>query len=85
MSEFKVTLARIEAVEEGEQGKQIRAVFHIERDVISFNVPIYLRARDFDNSEMVKAARNSLHRMFVKPGLFNALDAVRSERVSERA
>jgi hypothetical protein len=41
-------------------------VFHIERDVISFNVPIYLRARDFDNSEMVKAARNSLHRMFVE-------------------
>ena len=34
MSEFKVTLARIEAVEEGEQGKQIRAVFHIERDVM---------------------------------------------------
>ena len=32
MSEFKVTLARIEAVNEGEQGKQIRAVFHIERD-----------------------------------------------------
>ena len=70
MSEFKVTLARIEAVDEGEQGKQqgkqIRAVFHIERDLIGFNVPIYLRARDFDNSEMVRAARNSLHRMFVE-------------------
>jgi hypothetical protein len=25
-----------------------------------------LRARDFDNSEMVQAARNSLHRMFVE-------------------
>ena len=36
MSEFKVTLARIEAVDEGEQGKQIRAVFHIERDLIGF-------------------------------------------------
>ena len=34
MSEFKVTLARIEAVEDDEQGKQIRAVFHIERDVM---------------------------------------------------
>ena len=41
-------------------------MFHIERDLISFNVPIYLRARDFDNSEMVQAARNSLHRMFVE-------------------
>ena len=65
MSEFKVTLARIERVDEGEQGKQIRAVFHIERDVISFNVPIYLHARDFDNSEIVQAT-NSLHRMFVE-------------------
>ena len=43
-----------------------QAVFHIERDLIGFNVPIYLRARDFDNSEMVRAARNSLHRMFVE-------------------
>ena len=66
MSEFNITLARIEAVDEGEQGKQIRAVFHIERDLIGFNVPIYLRARDFDNSEMVQAARNSLHRMFAE-------------------
>ena len=57
MSEFNITLARIEAVDEGEQGKQIRAVFHIERDLIGFNVPIYLRARDFDNSEMVQAAK----------------------------
>lgn len=66
MSEFKITLARIEAVDKGEQGKHICAVFHIERDLIGFNVPIYLRARDFDNSEMVQAARNSLHRMFVE-------------------
>ena len=66
MSEFKITLARIEAVDEGEQGKQIRAVFHIERGLIRFHVPVYMRASDFDNSEMVQAARNSLHRMFVE-------------------
>jgi hypothetical protein len=62
MSEFKVTLARVEAA----QGKQICAVFHIERGLIGFHVPIYLRARDFDNREMVQGARNSLHRMFVE-------------------
>jgi hypothetical protein len=66
MREFKITLARIEAVDEGEQGKQICAVFHIKRDLIGFDVPIYLRASDFDNSEMVQAAKNSLHRMFIE-------------------
>ena len=66
MHEFKITLARIEEVEEGEQGKQICAVFHIERGLIRFHVPIYMRASDFDNSEMVQAAKNSLHRMFIK-------------------
>ena len=78
MSEFKVTLARIEAVDEGEQGEQIRAVFHIERDLIGFNVSIYLRARDFDNNEMVRAARNSLHWMFVE--LANQTKGVRAQR-----
>jgi hypothetical protein len=66
MHEFKITLARIEEVEEGEQGKQICAVFHIERGLIRFHVPIYMRASDFDNSEMVQAAKNSLHRMFIE-------------------
>jgi hypothetical protein len=66
MSEFKVTLARIEVVEDGEGGKQVCAVFLIERGPIGFHVPIYLRARDFDDSEMVQAARNSLHRMFLQ-------------------
>lgn len=65
MSEFKITLARIEAVEGGAQGKQVCAVFHIERGPIGFHVPIYLHGRDFDDTEVVQAARNSLYRMFV--------------------
>lgn len=64
MSEFNVTLARIEAVAEDEQGTQVCAVFLIERGPIGFHVPIYLFARDFDNTEMVQAAKNSLYRMF---------------------
>ena len=66
MSEFKITLARIEAVKEGKEGKQICAVFHIEHGRIGFQVPIYLRARDFDNTEMVQAAKNSLHQIFAE-------------------
>lgn len=64
MSEFKIKLARIEVFEEGEQGKQVRAVFQIERGPIGFHIPIYLQGRDFDDTEVVQAARNSLYRVF---------------------
>jgi hypothetical protein len=64
MSEFMIKLARIEAFEGGAQGKQICAVFHIERGPIGFHLPIYLQGRDFDDTEVVQAARNSLCRMF---------------------
>lgn len=66
MSKFKVTLARIEVFEEGEQGKQVCAVFQIERGPIGFHIPIYLQGRDFDDTEVVQAARNSLYRMFAE-------------------
>lgn len=66
MGEFKITLARIEACEHDAQGKRIRAVFHIERGPTEFLVPVYLHSSDFDDTEAVRAARNSLHRMFVE-------------------
>jgi hypothetical protein len=66
MSEFKVTLARIEAFEDGERGKRVCAVFHIERGPLGFHVPIYLQGRDFDDAEVMQAARNSLYRMFIE-------------------
>ena len=64
MSEFKIRLARIEAVRGEAEGEQICAVFLIERGPVGFHVPIYLQGRDFDDTEMVQAARNSLYRMF---------------------
>lgn len=64
MSEFKIKLARVEAFDDGTQGKQVCAVFHIERGPIGFHVPIYLQGCDFDDTEVVQAARNSLFRMF---------------------
>jgi hypothetical protein len=39
-------------------------VFQIERGPIGFHIPIYLQGRDFDDTEVVQAARNSLYRMF---------------------
>lgn len=66
MSEFKIKLARIEVFKEAEEGKQVCAVFQIERGQIGFNVPIYLQGRDFDDTEVVQAARNSLYRVFTE-------------------
>lgn len=66
MSEFKFTLARIEAVEPDGLGKQVCAVFYVERGSVGFHVPIFLSARDFDDTEMVKAAKSALHRTFVE-------------------
>jgi hypothetical protein len=65
MSEFKVRLARIEAFGDGEHNKQVCAVFHIERGPLGFHVPIYLQGHDFDDTEVVRAARNTLYRMFL--------------------
>lgn len=58
MSEFKIKLARVEAFDDSAQGK------HIERGPIGFHVPIYLQGRDFDDTEIVQAAKSSLFRMF---------------------
>lgn len=66
MSEFKVTLARIEAVDDGELGQQVRAVFHVERGPIGFHVPIFLPASDFDDTEVVRVAKSALHRLFAE-------------------
>jgi hypothetical protein len=65
MSKFKITLARIEVVEQSECGKQVSAVFHIEHGQIGFHVPIFLSASDFDDTETVQAAKSSLHQMFI--------------------
>jgi hypothetical protein len=66
MTQLKVKLARIEVLKAGAEGKQVCAVFHIKRGPIGFHVPIYLQGRDFDDTEVVQAARNSLYRMFVE-------------------
>jgi hypothetical protein len=66
MSKFKITMARIEVTEQGEQNAQVRITFRIDRAPISFRVPILLNIRDFDDTEMVQVARSALHQIFVK-------------------
>jgi hypothetical protein len=66
MSKFKITVTRIEVDARGKQDEQVRITFQIDRAPISFQVPILLSIRDFDDTEMVRAARNALHRTFVE-------------------
>jgi len=66
MSKFKITVARIEVDARGEQDAQVRITFRIDRAPISFQVPILLSIRDFDDTEMVQAARSALHRTCVE-------------------
>jgi hypothetical protein len=63
MSNFKLTVARIEFMP-GEHEPQVRVTFEIDRAPIRFQVPVLLRVQDFDDSEMILAARNALHQMF---------------------
>lgn len=66
MSKFKIKVARIERVAGAEEDTQVRITFQLDRGLITFQVPIFLSIRDFDDSEMVQAARSTLHRMFVE-------------------
>ena len=63
MGKFKITVARIELVG---RGSQVRITFQIDRPPTCFQVPILLDIGDFDDTEMVQAARSGLHRTFVE-------------------
>lgn len=64
MSEFKIKLTRIEAFEDGEQGRQVCALLQVERGPIGFHVPVFLQSRDFDETGAMRATR--LYRMLVE-------------------
>jgi hypothetical protein len=63
MSKYKIKMARIEAA----AGRwAVCITFQIDHGVLSFQVPIRLNAADYDDTEMVQAARSSLHRTFAE-------------------
>lgn len=68
MSKFRIKVARIEAIAaRGSQaGSQVCITFQIDRGKVNFSVPIFLKARDYDDTEMVQAARSTLHRTFAE-------------------
>jgi hypothetical protein len=61
MSRFRIKVVRIEAAA---QRGQVFITFQIEREKTSFQVPIRLSASDYDDTEMIQAARGMLHGIF---------------------
>jgi hypothetical protein len=66
MNKFRIKVARIEANGEQEQERQVCVTFQLDRRTTSFQVPILLRYDQFDDTEMIQAARNALHRIFAE-------------------
>jgi len=67
-SKFKITnitVARIEETAAEGRSSQVSVTFQIDCVDAPFEVPIVLSKEDFDDTEMVQAARNDLHRIFV--------------------
>jgi hypothetical protein len=66
MSKFKIKVARTETTGRGNRDGKVCITFQIDRGPINFQVPIPLGIKDFDDTEMIQAARNALHRTFVE-------------------
>jgi hypothetical protein len=69
MSKVRIKVARIETTGRRKHDRQVCVTFQINRGLASFQVPIVLNISDFDDTEMVQAARNELHRTFAELAL----------------
>jgi glutathionylspermidine synthase len=66
MHEFKIKVARIEAVTANTTGDQVCVTFEVERGSLRLKIPIMLHLKEFDDTEMIQVARNELHQMFLE-------------------
>jgi hypothetical protein len=66
MNKFKIKVARIETTGRDEQNEQVCVTFQLDRRLTSFQVPVLLGINDFDDTEMVQAARNAIHLIFAE-------------------
>jgi hypothetical protein len=65
MSKFKIKMSRIETATGRHADTQVCVTFQIDCGTVHFQVPIRLNISDYDDTEMVQAARGTLHRTFV--------------------
>jgi len=68
MSRFKIKVARIEAARGHRADTQVCITFQITHGAVGFQVPIHLKVGDYDDTEMIQAARSALHEIFVDLG-----------------
>ena len=64
MKEFKIGVSRIETVAGSEGDREVCITFNFERSPIAFKIPLFLKHKDLDDTEMIRAARNALHGIF---------------------
>jgi hypothetical protein len=64
MDMFKIKVARIEMIPPNESGEDVRLTFQFEGGQTTFTLPIFLKSREFDDTEIVKVARSKLHDVF---------------------
>ena len=65
VTEYRITVARIETAARSELEEHVCVTFQVERAPISFQIPVLLSAHEFDDTEMIRVARNALHRTFM--------------------
>jgi hypothetical protein len=65
VNKFMIKVARIERANESRADPQVCITFQIKCGEVGFQMPIHLSVSDYDDTEMVQAARSALHRMFV--------------------
>jgi hypothetical protein len=66
LNEFKISVSRIEMVARDVGNEEVRVTFNFERPPITFQISIFVGRKDFDDTEMVRVARNELHRIFAE-------------------
>jgi hypothetical protein len=66
MGEFSIKVARIEAERSTGRQAKARVTFKIDHQEAGFLVPVVLSLADFDDTELVEAARDTLRRTFVE-------------------
>ena len=54
--------------QERPRDSQVCITFQIKNGPVDFQVPIHLKVSDYDDTEMIQAARSALHRLFVELG-----------------
>jgi hypothetical protein len=66
LESFSIKVARIEKTAASAGGEEIRLTFRFERGPIGFDVPVLLKSRDFDDTEIVQVARSRLSEIFLQ-------------------